>query len=265
MKRKLRKIASILIIVQVITLPVHSMASQKLTGVIYAKAEETESANDDYSTGDIEEYQINLSSENSVIQVDGLYSDWTGIPHTGITWYSPDHNQVHLGALYRDGDILYGHYKMNDAYQTHMAVTYIELTINGSNKVDFMIQGKNASNEVDWNMLIQDLPKGVTRSLGVFHNQNHKQYMGDANFTVYDTRRSIGDECEFAIDLNVISKITGIPVENMREFTMYNPNIGRDAITIAGSSTGVIMGLAMAVTISGGSLLFYKKKKRVES
>lgn len=199
------------------------------------------------------------------IQIDGTYSDWRHIPHTDISWYSPDPDKVHQGALYLDGDILYGHYKMNDAYKSQMVVAYMELKINNSTNVGLTIQKGAGDNDIDWNFDMYNLPQGTTTGLGVFYNNYPKYFMGESAFTVHDSTHSTGDEVEFAIDLNVISKITNIPVESMREIELYNPNIGTESIVLAGSSSGAVLGVTfMAVIATGGALYLKRRKAKCE-
>lgn len=197
------------------------------------------------------------------IQIDGTYSDWRHIPHTDISWYSPDPNQVHQGALFLEGDILYGHYKMNDAYKNQMVVSFMELTINNGEKVGLTIQKGTADGDIDWNMDMYNLQLGITTGLSVFYNGYPKYCMGEAAFTIYDSDHLIGDEVEFAIDLNVISKITNIPVESMREIKLYNPNIGMEEIVIAGSSSGAVVGVVLMVAIASAGVLCIKRKSLV--
>lgn len=208
------------------------------------------------------EYE-NLTYDGT-IQIDGMYSDWKHIPHTDISWYSPDPDKVHQGALYLDGDILYGHFKMNDAYKSQMIVAFMELTINNSTSVGLTIQKGTPDGDIDWSADMYNLPQGITTGLGVFYTGYPKYYMGESVFTVYDSNHLIGDEVEFAIDLNVISKITDIPIESMREIKLYNPNIGSDAIVIAGSSSGAVVGVIFMTVIAAGGVL-YLRRKRISS
>ena len=220
-------------------------------------SEETEETAEDLLEG-IEDENLTYGG---TIQVDGTYSDWNHIPHTDISWYSPNPDQVHQGALYLDGDILYGHYKMNNAFNRQMIVGYMELTINNSTKVGLTIQKGTSDGNIDWDTDMSNLPEGITTGLGVFYNDYPKYYMGESVFTVYDKNHSIGDEVEFAIDLNVISHITGIPVESMREIKLYNPNIGRDEIVMAGSSSGAVVGVIVMTAIAAGGVVYLKRRK----
>lgn len=220
-------------------------------------SEETEETAEDLLEG-VEDENLTYGG---TIQVDGTYSDWNHIPHTDISWYSPNPDQVHQGALYLDGDILYGHYKMNNAFNRQMIVGYMELTINNSTKVGLTIQKGTSDGNIDWDTDMSNLPEGITTGLGVFYNDYPKYYMGESVFTVYDKNHSIGDEVEFAIDLNVISHITGIPVESMREIKLYNPNIGRDEIVMAGSSSGAVVGVIVMTAIAAGGVVYLKRRK----
>lgn len=220
-------------------------------------SEETEETAKDLLEG-IEDENLTYGG---TIQVDGTYADWNHIPHTDISWYSPNPDQVHQGALYLDGDILYGHYKMNNAFNRQMIVGYMELTINNSTKVGLTIQKGASDGNIDWDTDMSNLPEGITTGLGVFYNDYPKYYMGESVFTVYDKNHSIGDEVEFAIDLNVISHITGIPVESMREIKLYNPNIGRDEIVMAGSSSGAVVGVIVMTAIAAGGVVYLKRRK----
>ena len=150
---------------------------------------------------------------------------------------------------------------MNNAFNRQMIVGYMELTINNSTKVGLTIQKGTSDGNIDWNTDMSNLPEGITTGLGVFYNEYPKYYMGESVFTVYDKNHSIGDEVEFAIDLNVISHITGIPVESMREIKLYNPNIGRDEIILAGSSSGAVVGVIAMTAIAAGGMLYLKRKK----
>ncbi|WP_167958718.1 Firmicu-CTERM sorting domain-containing protein [Anaerosporobacter faecicola] len=236
-----------------------------------------EEPQEDPIKGDTEELigeEIDLSVEKSQeqqmdtylkwFQIDGGYQEWRDLPHTDISWYSPDPNQVHQGALYLENDILYGHFLMNDAYQTQMVVSYIELTINEKTKVTLTIQKSTTDGKIDWSENMYQLPVGTTTGLGVFYNEYPNYYMGEAAFTVYDAQHKSGDEVEFFIDLNVISSITNIPIESMKQIQLYNPNIGWDAIRIAGGSSGAFLGIILACTVAGTAIWFKKSEKKVE-
>lgn len=199
----------------------------------------------------------------NVIQVDGNYTDWNRIPHTDISWYSPDPNQVHKGALYLEDDILYVHYKMNDAYRAQMVLSYMELTINDTTNISITMQKKNSDGTIDWSDSIYNLPVGTTDGLGIFYNEYPKYYMGDVTFTVYELDHTVGDEAEFAIDLNVVSKITNIPVESMRQISLFNPNIGKDVISVGGSSSGATVGVLALTGIATVGVFIDKKRKKV--
>lgn len=293
MKRSIAVFCSLILITHALAMPINAIASQ----IVEIKEEEvsTEKEKDDVEEDVIAEDVIAEDESNNIdndvtededkekdlldnleekilddsedenltyggtIQLDGTFLDWKDIPHTDISYYSPDPDKIHQGALYLDGDILYGHFRMNDAYRAQMVVGYMELTINNSTNVGLTIQKGAADNEIDWSADMYNLPQGINTGLGVFANGYPKYFMGEAVFTVYESDHSVGDEVEFAIDLNVISKITGIPVESMREIKLHNPNMGNEAIVLAGSSSGAVLGVISMTAIAAGGVLYLKR------
>lgn len=207
------------------------------------------------------QYSVSASS----FYVDGEFSEWETIPHTIISYYAPDKNQRHYGALYLEGDKIYGHFKMNDAYRAQMVVTYMNVTINQSKSVPVAIFGCNPDQSINWNKSMSSLPVGTTRDIAVFYNNHPKRYMGDAAFTVYDSGHTVGDEVEFCIDLNVIAEIAGVPVDTIREVSIHNPNIGNESVIMAGGSTGAKISILIAVLFVGTAYfgMSRKSKKRV--
>lgn len=255
MKRSIAVICSLILITYALAMPINAFASQ--TVEVKEETVSTEKEKDDVEEDVITEDE-NLTY-GGTIQLDGTFFDWKDIPHTDISYYSPDPDKIHQGALYLDGDILYGHFRMNDVYRAQMVVTYMELTINDSTNIGLTIQKGAADNDIDWSAEMYNLPQGINTGLGVFANGYPKYFMGEAVFTVYESDHSIGDEVEFAIDLNVISKITGIPVESMREIKLHNPNMGNEAIVLAGSSSGAVLGVISMTAIAAGGVLYLKR------
>lgn len=204
------------------------------------------------------EYTVSASS----FQIDGEFSEWDSIPHTVISYYAQDKNQRHYGALYQDGEKLYGHFKMNDAYRAQMVVTYMNITINGSKNVPVAIFGCNQDQSINWSKNMSALPVGTTRDIGVFYNNHPKSYMGEAAFTVYNSGHTIGDEVEFSISLHEIAKIAKVPVDSIREVSLKNPNIGNESVIMAGSSTGAKVSILIAVLFVVGSYYGMSKRKK---
>lgn len=195
------------------------------------------------------------------ITIDGYYDDWSDKPHTPISHGGWNGKDVHSIALFLDGDRLYVHVKMNDEFGTQFKPNSMRLSINDkNNKLQFMLGNINADNTINWGGNINNLPLGTTLGLGVF-NDKSKTWLGDAAITVTDPQNKKGDEAEFFIDLeSARSAFNNISVDEMRTFTLSCPNIGKEDVTITGTSTAPYIGLALALAVVAFSALFRRKR-----
>lgn len=195
------------------------------------------------------------------MRIDGNFEDWKDIPLTSIGYGGNNGEAVHKGALYIENDTLYGYFKMHDIYGAQMMVNMMNLTVNGR-ILQLITSTKNSDNQITWGN-IYDFPVGVTKDLGIFTNDGGKNYFGEGAFRVYDASHEPGDEFEFAISLDKLSKVMGIEVESMAEFSIGNPNIGSQVVTITGTPTGAMLGIGLSLT-AVAIWMFSKRKKIVE-
>lgn len=197
------------------------------------------------------------------IQIDGYYDDWEGRPKTEITYSSNNKQCNHYGQLALDGDTLYGHFKMNELYTSGMQLQIWYLTINGKTFAMQIQPEKNGN--IDWSTQ-------VSRSEGI--HTNLKAFIGYGNnnecdskvaYTVYDAEHkdnTPGDEVEFSLSLKRLAELTGIPADEMGTITIQNPNIGGQGVSIAGSSTGPVVGVLIALLLAAGYVAKKRKGKR---
>ena len=197
------------------------------------------------------------------IQIDGYYDDWEGRPKTEITYSSNNKQCNHYGQLALDGDTLYGHFKMNELYTSGMQLQIWYLTINGKTFAMQIQPEKNGN--IDWSTQ-------VSRSEGI--HTNLKAFIGYGNnnecdskvaYTVYDAEHkdnTPGDEVEFSLSLKRLAELTGIPADEMGTITIQNPNIGGQGVSIAGSSTGPVVGMLIALLLAAGYVAKKRKGKR---
>ena len=202
------------------------------------------------------------------ISTDGYFSEWDNITHQDITYKSFDGTQMHSGALYKDGTKLYGHLKMHDSYPSQMQIgPAMTLTINGEKTIQFVTDYADADGNITYNSKIYNMDVGVNGGLAIFDNNagsdGLKAYLGEAAFTVYDSEHKKGDEYEFAISLEQLSKITGIPVESMKQFELYAPNVGEERVVWQGTSTGPEMYLLVCIASIGIGSTYCSKRKKV--
>ena len=194
---------------------------------------------------------------NGNIAIDGMYQDWDSLPKTEITYTSNNQQCNHFGQLYTDGEYLYGHFKANDLYTSAMQIQLWYLTINGQT---YQLQIRPS--QYDYN---------IPNSQGT--HTNLKAFLGygsdnacDSNivYTIYDANHAPdtpGDEIEFSISLDDISRITGIAKDQMGTITISNPNLGGQGVSIAGSSTGPVVGVLIAAMIV--AWFYFRKKKEI--
>lgn len=197
------------------------------------------------------------------IQIDGYYDDWEGRPKTEITYSSNNQQCNHYGQLALDGDTLYGHFKMNELYTSSMQLQIWYLTINGKTFAMQIQPEKNGN--IDWGTQVPR-SEGIHTNLKVFIGYgNNNECDSQVAYTVYDAEHkddTPGDEVEFSLSLKRLAELTGIPADEMGTITIQNPNIGGQGVSIAGSSTGPVVGVMIALLLAAGYVAKKRKGKR---
>lgn len=197
------------------------------------------------------------------IQIDGYYDDWEGRPKTEITYSSNNKQCNHYGQLALDGDTLYGHFKMNELYTSGMQLQIWYLTINGKTFAMQIQPEKNGN--IDWSTQAPR-SEGIHTNLKAFIGYgNNNECDSKVAYTVYDAEHkdnTPGDEVEFSLSLKRLAELTGIPADEMGTITIQNPNIGGQGVSIAGSSTGPVVGVLIALLLAAGYVAKKRKDKR---
>ena len=197
------------------------------------------------------------------IQIDGYYDDWEGRPKTEITYSSNNKQCNHYGQLALDGDTLYGHFKMNELYTSGMQLQIWYLTINGKTFAMQIQPEKNGN--IDWSTQVPR-SEGIHTNLKAFIGYgNNNECDSKVAYTVYDAEHkdnTPGDEVEFSLSLKRLAELTGIPADEMGTITIQNPNIGGQGVSIAGSSTGPVVGVLIALLLAAGYVAKKRKGKR---
>lgn len=197
------------------------------------------------------------------IQIDGYYDDWEERPKTEITYSSNNKQCNHYGQLALDGDTLYGHFKMNELYTSGMQLQIWYLTINGKTFAMQIQPEKNGN--IDWSTQVPR-SEGIHTNLKAFIGYgNNNECDSKVAYTVYDAEHkdnTPGDEVEFSLSLKRLAELTGIPADEMGTITIQNPNIGGQGVSIAGSSTGPVVGVLIALLLAAGYVAKKRKGKR---
>ncbi len=200
----------------------------------------------------------------SELTIDGYYGDWSGYPSTKITYQGNNTYAVHTGQLAVAGDRLYAHFSMNDLYTAQMKVQIWNLQING-NTYPLQILPVTSNGDIDWGNSSTEWGNGTHTNFDVFVGY-YPSCDGNVAFTIYDeahTEEGKGDEIEFSLSLEQLSKITGVPVDQMSTIRLSNPNIGAEGVEISGTPTGPWLGALAALFIAAGYLA--KKRKGCNS
>lgn len=197
------------------------------------------------------------------VQIDGLYDDWKDIPKTNITYDSNNADCVHYGQMYTDGTNIYAHFQTNALYTNPMQIHLWYLTINGQ---QFALQIRPESNgSIDWGTQIPS-SEGTHTNLKVFIGYgSNNECDSNVVFTIYDESHAPdtpGDDIEFSFSMERLSELTGIPVDQMGTITLTNPNLGGEGVTIAGSSTGPVIGVLAAFILAAAFLKKRSHSKR---
>ena len=209
---------------------------------------------------------------SSELAIDGFYSDWDTVLHSELSWDSANTTTVHAGALVIQDEILYVHLIAADGWKqlpTNAMQLYVNGNISYNNKGEPLIENSMlialAEVETDQTMgaLLKNIKTpGTIDDLGAFEYGNWPQlYLGEATFTVYDSKHDQGDESEFSISLDQIAAYYGLAENEVYEITMYFPRLGAQQITTTGVSTGPYIGIALAIAVVGGYMFISKRKK----
>lgn len=194
------------------------------------------------------------------IMIDGYFDDWNQIPSGELK----KEKYVSKCALYLSGNEVYCHIKMDSRYHAQMPLNAYVLYVNDKS-IQMSTHFCTSDYSIDWDAdsQIYSMPVGITENLGMFYDEYPKYYMGKAAFRCYHKNHTTGDELEFAVSLEVLSKITGIPVDSITKVEIRGLNgIGTGNITTSGSSTGAVIGVTLCIcTVLG---IQYIKRRRAK-
>lgn len=233
------------------------------------------------------------AGEFSDIVYDGMFGDWNAYPHTLIQ-YATAGTQTNTadgeGALYKDGNILYGH--VLSSMDAHLAeaggefASAISIYFNG----DHEFNGTRTNNlypflvavaedgTITWDPQTENLDNGTyefyiadARSefdrnsiTNISQLADHEQFFGKMLVNISDTC----DEIEFYIDLEQVaaylSYYSGTTIE-ASDFKMVEAQFGRigqEILSISGTSSGPFVGVAICVTVVLAGVLVKRRRNK---
>lgn len=210
------------------------------------------------------------------IVYDGLYGDWEYYPHTLIQ-YATAGTQENVvdgeGALYHDGDYLYGHVKTSmGAHVQEAGGEFTQaVTIRLDGKYDFYPQfvTVDAQGNIDYNAQTANLPDGqyefyMIDAQGWKTAQNISE-LEDRNNALYGkmfvTVGPSSDEMEFKMDMEVLAKKFDMDGNEVKTMQAQFGRIGQEWLTTAGTSTGAWLGLLLCFGVVGMAAFYQRRRK----
>lgn len=228
------------------------------------------------------------------IVYDGLYGDWKSYPHTLIQYATPGTGTDAPdgeGALFLDGTTLYGHVvtrmPSQVAQQGGEFGHGVSICFNGDTKYyddkswNFYPRLVSVASDgtIDWNTQAENLPNGThefyladirgeyspANAKNIADLKDYEKFFGKMIITVTDA----GNETEFYVNLEQVatflSHYSDVPVHasDFKTIQAQFIRIGGEYITIAGTSSGPLMGVALCAMTAGVVVLKRKRKEVV--
>lgn len=214
---------------------------------------------------DKDDNNSDLYDKTTYIKYDYDFSDWDDYPHQTIDYSTGgSHGADAEGALYSDGEYLYGHIKYYGGYYPDI-FGFFELAINEKYHRALMLNARAVDNDgnILWNYNTSDLKPGSYE----FHIYGAETIDGGAWDTDYgvlyiELQKHGRLNAEFRLDQSKIAHYYKCDQTDIKSLDMRFIRIGYKWISCAGTSTGPILGMAISGFAVLGSMWFYNRKKK---
>lgn len=214
---------------------------------------------------DKDDNNSDLYDKTTYIKYDYDFSDWDDYPHQTIDYSTGgSHGADAEGALYSDGEYLYGHIKYYGGYYPDI-FGFFELAINEKYHRTLMLNARAVDNDgnILWNYNTSDLKPGSYE----FHIYGAETIDGGAWDTDYgvlyiELQKHGRLNAEFRLDQSKIAHYYKCDQTDIKSLDMRFIRIGDKWISCAGTSTGPILGMAISGFVVLGSMWFYNRKKK---
>ena len=214
---------------------------------------------------DKDDNNSDLYDKTTYIKYDYDFSDWDDYPHQTIDYSTGgSHGADAEGALYSDGEYLYGHIKYYGGYYPDI-FGFFELAINEKYHRALMLNARAVDNDgnILWNYNTNDRKPGSYE----FHIYGAETIDGGAWDTDYgvlyiELQKHGRLNAEFRLDQSKIAHYYKCDQTDIKSLDMRFIRIGYKWISCAGTSTGPILGMAISGFAVLGSMWFYNRKKK---
>ena len=219
----------------------------------------------DGEDGDKDDNNSGLYDKTTYIKYDYDFSDWDDYPHQTIDYSTGgSHGADAEGALYSDGEYLYGHIKYYGGHYQDI-FGFFELAINEKYHRTLQLTARAVDNEGNalWYYDTSDLKPGSYE----FHLYGAETIDGGAwgidYGVLYIELQEHGRlNAEFRLDQSKIAHYYKCDQTDIKSLDMRFIRIGDKWISCAGTSTGPILGMAISGFAVLGSMWFYNRKKK---
>lgn len=214
---------------------------------------------------DKDDNNSDLYDKTTYIKYDYDFSDWDDYPHQTIDYSTGgSHGADAEGALYSDGEYLYGHIKYYGGYYPDI-FGFFELAINEKYHHTLYLNARAVDNDgsILWNYNTSNLKPGSYE----FHIYGAETIDGGAWDTDYgvlyiELQKHGRLNAEFRLDQSKIAHYYKCDQTDIKSLDMRFIRIGYKWISCAGTSTGPILGMAISGFAVLGSMWFYNRKKK---
>ena len=214
---------------------------------------------------DKDDNNSDLYDKTTYIKYDYDFSDWDDYPHQTIDYSTGgSHGADAEGALYSDGEYLYGHIKYYGGYYPDI-FGFFELAINEKYHHTLYLNARAVDNDgsILWNYNTSGLKPGSYE----FHIYGAETIDGGAWDTDYgvlyiELQKHGRLNAEFRLDQSKIAHYYKCDQTDIKSLDMRFIRIGDKWISCAGTSTGPILGMAISGFAVLGSMWFYNRKKK---
>lgn len=212
--------------------------------------------------------------------LDGSYSEWEQYPHTVIQYNTAGTNEMVVdahGAMYMDGDKIYGHVVTNMPDHIKRAggeFRYAIMMFNSANPAsDYGNQQQfgwkyytlDEAGNVHW-VDSDNLPAGehrfyvtTTQAWGNNINDENKDLpqFGEVIMTIGQDGQ---DDMEFCMNTGEIANYFKVSPGDLRIASIHYTEIGNEWVTMAGTSSGPVLGVIISMAVAGTAIIFKRKR-----
>lgn len=237
-----------------------------MTGVSHWNPDAGDSGSAGGDSGDKGDSGSDLYDKTTYIKYDYDFSDWDDYPHHTIDYSTGGaHGADAEGALYSDGDYLYGHIKYYGGYYPDI-FGFFELAINEKYHSVLYLNARAVDNDgnILWHYDTSHLDPGTYE----FHIFGPGTIDGGAWGTDYgllyiELQGNGRVNAEFRLDQSKIAHFYKCDQTDIKSLDMRFIRIGDKWISCAGTSTGPILGMAISgISVLLGMCFYNRKKKR---